>query len=388
MHPPLMTVWTEPSAILIAETGIRTYALENFFKNSYICSEQTALNPMKIRSIIQVRGTPAEQLTVFAGRNCYQSFESPKTVDDYMKNILESKHGSVLEHASVSFIISGVSRSLTHELVRHRAGFAYSQLSQRYVDESVTSLVVPPNLVFDRMEYEERFAKINAAILRIGKYLAVNNGKIGMYVSPQERPLNFTFYSPKQEVKEDGPSQINLQKMRVGELQRSLVHLANICGPEKHAAELKEQLAKNNVILPELPEDGYERQQCSLLYNWLMQNTMAFRMYSELVAGKLYKKNGEKPSTAERKEARGTARSILPNCTETKIVVTANFRAWRHFLEQRGSLHADEEIRNLAFKIFWQLQACAPACMGGIEVKTAEVNGIKKQYLDFTYSKV
>jgi len=86
-----------------------------------------------------------EQLAEAAGRLCYLSFgKGRKTNAEYLSNILDQKHGSVLEHAVWNFIIAGVSRSFTHELVRHRAGFAYSQLSQRYVDESETAFVMPP----------------------------------------------------------------------------------------------------------------------------------------------------------------------------------------------------------------------------------------------------
>ena len=58
-------------------------------------------------------------------------------------------HGSVLEHAVWNFIITGVSRSFTHELIRHRAGFGYSQLSQRYVDESTADFVEPDVIADD-----------------------------------------------------------------------------------------------------------------------------------------------------------------------------------------------------------------------------------------------
>src|SRR5213082_3681407 len=68
---------------------------------------------------------------------------------EYLENIKKQGHGSVLEHANYSLLLEGVSRSLTHELVRHRAGFAYSQLSQRYVDESEANFVVPPAIVSD-----------------------------------------------------------------------------------------------------------------------------------------------------------------------------------------------------------------------------------------------
>ena len=80
--------------------------------------------------------TDGERLAEFAGRLCYMSQKNPanRATRDYLENIKKQGHGSVLEHANYSLLLEGVSRSLTHELVRHRAGFAYSQLSQRYVD--------------------------------------------------------------------------------------------------------------------------------------------------------------------------------------------------------------------------------------------------------------
>jgi thymidylate synthase (FAD) len=92
-----------------------------------------------------------ERLAEFAGRLCYMSQRNPanRTTHDYLENIKRQGHGSVLEHANYSVLLEGVSRSLTHELVRHRAGFAYSQLSQRYVDESQANFVVPPAIIGD-----------------------------------------------------------------------------------------------------------------------------------------------------------------------------------------------------------------------------------------------
>src|SRR5205807_6554050 len=92
-----------------------------------------------------------EHLTEIAGRVCYMSFAKPRPGGNkaYLDHILEVGHGSVLEHVVWNFVITGVSRSLTHELVRHRAGWAYSQLSQRYVDESQAEYVVPEVIAAD-----------------------------------------------------------------------------------------------------------------------------------------------------------------------------------------------------------------------------------------------
>ena len=84
----------------------------------------------------------AQDLAEFAGKMCYRSWEpglNPnvrKVRDDqeaYLQNILKQQHGSVLEHASFSFVLHNVSRVFTHELARHRPGTAISQESLRYV---------------------------------------------------------------------------------------------------------------------------------------------------------------------------------------------------------------------------------------------------------------
>lgn len=84
----------------------------------------------------QDQGTDLARLIECAGRTCYDSYGRGRSSSAYHQHILEVGHGSVLEHASISFYIEGVSRGLTHELVRHRAGTAISQRSTRYVDES------------------------------------------------------------------------------------------------------------------------------------------------------------------------------------------------------------------------------------------------------------
>lgn len=88
---------------------------------------------------------PGEIIAEAAGRICYMSYgKGRKTNAEYLDHIIASHHGSVLEHVVLNFIITGVSRSLTHELIRHRAGVGVSQLSQRYVDESDARYVLPP----------------------------------------------------------------------------------------------------------------------------------------------------------------------------------------------------------------------------------------------------
>lgn len=84
----------------------------------------------------------ADELTEICGRLCYRAFGvglNPNVTkvregnDTYVGNILKQKHGSVMEHSSTTLAFMGVSRILTHELVRHRPGMAYSQESMRFV---------------------------------------------------------------------------------------------------------------------------------------------------------------------------------------------------------------------------------------------------------------
>jgi thymidylate synthase (FAD) len=206
--------------------------------------------------------TDGERLAEFAGRLCYMSQKNPanRGTREYIENIKKQGHGSVLEHASYSLLFEGVSRSLTHELVRHRAGFAYSQLSQRYVDESKAAFVIPP------------------AIL----------------------------------------------------------------GDEMLLAQWKAQMETAQAAYVSLVEQLMER------YGW--------------VADKVHR----------RKMAREAARGVLPNSTETKVVVTANARAWRTMLELRSSEGAEFEIRRLAVMVLRLMQREAPGFFSDFEMYVAE----------------
>ena len=94
--------------------------------------------------------TDAENLIEFSGRSCYQSFHRPnpktaKNLDYLTRTLFDQNHWSIAEHATATLYATGVSRALTHELIRHRH-LSYSQLSQRFVDESDANVVEPPAL--------------------------------------------------------------------------------------------------------------------------------------------------------------------------------------------------------------------------------------------------
>lgn len=91
--------------------------------------------------------TPDPEVTIArCASTCYDSV--PKELDKARKMIqaiIKSGHESCIEHASITFELSGISRVVTHELVRHRIA-AYSQRSQRYVNEKVPEYVIPDEL--------------------------------------------------------------------------------------------------------------------------------------------------------------------------------------------------------------------------------------------------
>src|SRR5437588_1859473 len=99
------------------------------------------------------------QLCKVAGQTCYMSFGRGRTfnvnAERYFNNLKSSGHGSVFEHANFSLLLYGISRSVTHELVRHRAGFGFSQLSQRYVSGRMLRFVERPEYSQDEQFHDQ-----------------------------------------------------------------------------------------------------------------------------------------------------------------------------------------------------------------------------------------
>src|SRR5207244_3905721 len=134
------------------------------------------LEPAHLRVQWQGDASSGERLAEFAGRVCYMSQHNPanRSTAEYLENIKKQGHGSVLEHAVYVLLIEGISRSCSHELVRHRAGFGYSQVSQRYVDESHAAFVMPPAILGDAQleaEWQGEGADPQAACVRAGEAL-------------------------------------------------------------------------------------------------------------------------------------------------------------------------------------------------------------------------
>ncbi|RNE49359.1 FAD-dependent thymidylate synthase [Corynebacterium alimapuense] len=205
----------------------------------------------------------AEALVEFSGRACYESFNkpNPRTAanDAYLRHIMEVGHTALLEHASATLYIRGLSRSASHELVRHRH-FSFSQLSQRFVHPDDAEVVVPPLINED----------------------------------PQLREL----------------------------------------------------------LLNAVDETRF--------------------VYQELLDALEEKLQDEPNALLRKKQARQAARSILPNATESRIVVSGNFRTWRHFISARATEHADVEIRALAVACLRRLTEQSPALFSDFQITTLD----------------
>jgi thymidylate synthase (FAD) len=120
--------------------------------------------------------TPAELLIEYCGRLCYLSFgtrQSPKSNRQYITHLIKEGHESVLEHANWTFLATNVTRSFSHQLVRHRIGFSYSQLSQQYVDQNMVDLVDPelsdldPIIAQEWNDIKKRTLRLYSALLNV-----------------------------------------------------------------------------------------------------------------------------------------------------------------------------------------------------------------------------
>jgi thymidylate synthase (FAD) len=131
---------TEPEVFLVARPQIDWDEVGAYLKE--VGGESWLTRLADQRLISEIEQDPADLLVEIGGRLCYRSWEPGLNANvskvredsgEYLDNVLKSGHGSVLEHANYSFVFHNVSRVFTHELVRHRAGMAYSQESMRFV---------------------------------------------------------------------------------------------------------------------------------------------------------------------------------------------------------------------------------------------------------------
>ena len=173
--PPLSMRETKPAVYLIARPSIDVDAIRAYL-------EEVGGSSWLDRRLAEGEGTinDAQALIEFSGRLCYRSWEpglNPNVTrirtdqHEYLGNLLSSLHGSVRQHANNTFGFPNVSGVFTHELVRHRAGSAFSQESLRYVRLTDIGFRVPAALdpvreqVLSIVEQLEEFQLSAAAAL-------------------------------------------------------------------------------------------------------------------------------------------------------------------------------------------------------------------------------
>lgn len=204
------------------------------------------------------QATDAERIVEFAGRACYESWDKPnphtRANDAYLRHIIDVGHDALLEHATATVYIRGLSRAAGNELLRHRH-FSFSQLSQRDVS---TDVVVP-----DAIAADEDLTRLFLAAVEEARF----------------------------------------------------VHDELLAALEERTA------AEPNALL-------------------------------------------------RAKKARQASRAILPNASETRFVVTGNYRTWRSFIAARSSEHADTEIRALAIRCLELLRGESPVLFSDFLVST------------------
>jgi thymidylate synthase (FAD) len=177
----VIKVIREPKVYLVGRPALVKEGLKAFFED-----EQVGLTISGEPVTEAPQGAPlhwetdtdnaAELLCMAAGKICYDAFGKGRSdTGQYLGHIIESKHGSVLEHAVWNFVIAGVSRVFSHEHVRHRAGIAVSQRSQRYVSESESGQVLLPMIESNaeaKRVWEEAVSHSQAAYDKLVQLLA------------------------------------------------------------------------------------------------------------------------------------------------------------------------------------------------------------------------
>lgn len=153
-----MKIFTEPEVFLIAEPHINFDGLNDFLGE---CGY-----PEAHESVKQEAGVVVE----IGGRMCFGSYKSFGKTTELITKAVELGHGSIFEHANFTFAVARCSRGFTHQMVRHRAGFAYSQESTHYIkysDETARFCVEP--YAYDTQEKKLTVQK--ALTNAIGSYM-------------------------------------------------------------------------------------------------------------------------------------------------------------------------------------------------------------------------
>lgn len=224
-----------------------------------------------------------------------------ESVQKFIARLASINHLSPFEHATFNFAVEGVSRTLTHQLVRHRIA-SYSQKSQRYVKETMFDFIVPPSI-----ENNEKAKEI--------------------FIKEME----------------------NSQKA-YDDIVRELM-IDKIFDSEKYYDWYKE------ITKLETVEDNNDWNVKDIYDNLLKaRNDDKLDEYLDI-----FKSKFKKEYSALEKEAIEDARYVFPNAAETKIVVTMNARSLMGFFNLRCCNRAQWEIRDLADEMLTQAIEVAPA---------------------------
>jgi len=462
--------------------------------------------------------TDGERLAEFAGRLCYMSQKNPagRTTREYLENIKKQGHGSVLEHANYSLLLEGVSRSLTHELIRHRAGFAYcmsgdtviqcadgnaenptaftdrtleelyelaqstggdealgklrlrcfDERSGTFATDAIAAITCSGLKPVFRVELadgrsivatkEHRFLT-PAGWRRLEEIVRVDDGadvegdgQLVVYprsagdeaerstrrldppglfaaravASGAERALGASARieldfdeawqtvgvtlvrdvvalatDPRREISLDAARRLEADAeigdhletpldlaapeaqriVRVSPAGEQMTYDIEMAGPNHnfvangivtHNSQLSQRYVDESqahfVVPPAIVGEA------QLEASWREQIEAAQRAYVSLVEQLMERYGWVADRVHRRKMAREAARAVLPNATETKIVVTANARAWRTMLELRAGEGAELEIRRLAVAVIRLLQREAPAFFSDFEIYAAD----------------
>lgn len=250
-----------------------------------------------------------EEVVASAAKLCYspvgvneiiEKLDS-QNVEKFIEKLVSIKHLSPFEHVSFSFAVEGVSRTLTHQLVRHRLA-SYSQQSQRYVKETMFDFIVPPSIE-NNEKAKEIFIK------------EMENSQKAYDDIVRELMIDKIFATDKYykwyEKITDIETTDNGKDWDVKEIYKNLIE-------GKNTEKIDEYLG-------------------------------------------LFKKEFPKEHSALEKEAIEDARYVFPNAAETKIVVTMNARSLMHFFNLRCCNRAQWEIRALADEMLSQVIKVAPA---------------------------
>jgi thymidylate synthase ThyX len=446
-----MRIVTQPKVYLVGRTQIDQSAVQQFLDD-------------EATTWITDGENGSELICELAGRICYMAFsekQGRRSNREYLSNIISMEHGSVLEHAAWNFIITGVSRSFTHELIRHRAGWGYCLTGDTLIHSEHTSQGLRHGTKKRRLDEifemtKTRHGRSRLPLLRLrcldestgcfttgcvrsivctglnrvfrvalGDGKSITCSKEHRFLTPsgwgsleeilggiEVSPGDLTTWGksdaeimvngiPAYKTRESLEEQYSRSSQEMGSAPRPRgggqllrAHPRRITqvsyageqmtydiemedpfhnfvanGIITHNSQLSQRFvdeSDTDFVEPDIIASDPE-----LHAIWEGSVRQSHEAYCRLAAGLAEKIDREYDflkGRDRRKRAREAARSVLPNATETKILVTANARALRHFIEYRGAKDAEPEIRKVAMALLAIMRREAPNLFADYEV--------------------